>query len=65
MTKAHLIETALRHHLKALEELPSDLVIPPRISITAESMDRIADLIEHPPAPTEAMRALFPDDNNT
>ena len=62
VTKAHLIETALLHHLQALRELPADVVIPPRITVTTRSMERLAALLEQPPEPTDAMRALFSDD---
>lgn len=59
LKKGFLIETALLHHLQALRELPADVVIPPRIVITEESMRAIAELLERPPAPTPAMRKLM------
>lgn len=57
--KGHLIETALRHHLQALRELPADVIIPPRIVVTEASMRKIADLLERPPEPTPAMKRLM------
>ena len=31
ITEARLIEEALQHHLQALREIPSDLVVPSRL----------------------------------
>jgi hypothetical protein len=59
--KAHLIETALLHHLHALEEIPSDVIIPPLLKVSAESGEKLIDCILNPPPPTEAMRALWDD----
>lgn len=59
VTKAHLLESALLHHLQALRELPADVVIPPRITVTARSLEQIASLMENPAPPTEEMLALF------
>lgn len=57
--KGHLVEEALLHHLKALKELPSDLVIPPRLTITEKSLRRVLARIRKPGRPTAAMRALM------
>lgn len=58
MKKAALIEQALLHHLQALSELPADVIIPARVVVAPESLDKIAELVASPPPPTEAMRAL-------
>ena len=50
---------ALLHHMNALEELPPDIVIPPRVVVTKESFAKIEELIKHPPKPTQAMRDLM------
>ena len=57
--KSFLIESALLHHLQALQELPADIIIPPEIVVTAESGQLILDQLENPPEPTAAMMALF------
>ena len=57
--KAHLVEEALLHHLQALRELPSDLVIPPRVVVSREDGEAILERIERPRKPTKAMRELF------
>ena len=61
LKKAFLIETALLHHLNVLDEIPLDIVIPPRILITKESGEKVLESIQNPPEPTEAMKALFDD----
>jgi len=57
--KAHLVEEALLHHLQALRELPSDLVIPPRVVVGLDDGEAIVERIERPRKPTKAMRELF------
>ncbi|MFQ5665550.1 MAG: hypothetical protein ACE5I7_03880 [Candidatus Binatia bacterium] len=59
LKKAHLIETALQHHLEALEELPADVIIPARIVVSRETGERILRRIRKPPEPTAAMKKLF------
>ncbi len=57
--KGHLVEEALLHHLQALRELPADIVIPPRITVTSESFEVITNLIKKPRKPTQALRDLI------
>lgn len=59
--KGFLIESALLHHLEALREIPSDVIIPPRIVVSKGSMEEIADLLERPSTPTEAIQKLMSD----
>jgi hypothetical protein len=54
-----LVEQALLHHLKALREIPADLIIPPRIEVTEASFAAVTELLIAPRAPTKAMRALM------
>lgn len=35
--KNHLVEEALRHHLQALRELPTDVIVHPRLVLSAKS----------------------------
>ena len=58
--KGHLVEQALLHHLQALEELPAEFIIHPRIVVsrkTGEQMLRQAAAAE----PTPALRKLMRD----
>ncbi|MEQ1826972.1 MAG: hypothetical protein ABL921_13540 [Pirellula sp.] len=57
--KSHLIETAVRHHLSALDSIPADLIIPPVIEVSKGTGNSILERIENPKPPTAAMRALF------
>jgi hypothetical protein len=59
LKKGALLEQALLHHLKALRELPADIIIPPRFELTAESLAEVTNLIGRPRRPTKAMRALM------
>ena len=58
--KGHLIEQALRHHLQALQELPADVVIHPRIVVTRKSGEKMLKQIAKA-KPTAALRALMRD----
>ena len=59
--KSHLIETAVLHHLSALDSIPADLIIPPIIEVSRTTGNIIMDRIENPKPATDAMRALFDD----
>lgn len=60
-TRAHVIEQALLQHLRALEELPPDAIVPARIVLSEESATLVRDRITRPPKPTKAMKRLFDD----
>jgi predicted DNA-binding protein len=57
--KAYLIEEALQHHLQALREIPEDLIIPARLVLSREAMERIAEQIAAEDQPTEDLKVLF------
>lgn len=57
--KGHLVEEALLHHLQALRELPADIVIPPRVVVTGESVEAVARMVEKPRKPKKALRDLM------
>ncbi len=59
MKKAAVVERALLHHFQALNELPSDVVIPPRLLISSAAFERIVERLEGDEEPTLAMKALF------
>ncbi len=60
--KSHLIETAILHHLAALEELPADVVVPPALVLSREAGADLIHRIERPEPPTPALKALFDAD---
>jgi hypothetical protein len=58
--KGHLVEQALLHHMQALDELPAEYVVHPRIVVsrkTGEDMVRQAGSGD----PTPALRKLMRD----
>jgi hypothetical protein len=58
--KGHLVEQALRHHLQALQELPADVIVHPKLVVTRKSGEAILKEIEKA-KPTKALRALLRD----
>lgn len=59
LKKGHVIEEALLHYLHALQELPSDLILPSRVVLTDTSAARVAQVLSEARAPTPAMVALM------
>lgn len=58
--KGHLIEQALRHHLQALQELPADVVVHPKLIVTRKSGQVILRQMEKG-KPSPALRRLLRD----
>jgi hypothetical protein len=58
--KGHLIEQALRHHLQALQEVPADVIVHPRLVVTRKSGEAILKEMEKG-KPTRALRDLMRD----
>lgn len=57
--KGHLVEQALLHHLQALDEVPAEYIIHPRIVVsreTGESILREAESADATPALRDLMR---------
>ncbi|MHC4973773.1 MAG: hypothetical protein ACYTG3_15725 [Planctomycetota bacterium] len=61
--KGHLLETALLHHLQALQELPSDILVHPRIVVSLRSAKEIQRRMEAA-GPTRALRNLMSGDDD-
>lgn len=58
--KGHMVEQALLHHLQALEELPQDVIVHPRLVVTRESFEKVTEKLEGA-EPTDALRELMRD----
>lgn len=58
--KGHLVEQALRHHLRALQELPADVLVHPKLVVTKKSGDAILKHLQKGKA-TPALRDLLRD----
>ena len=62
--KGHLIETALRYHLRALQELPADALVPARIVLTRSSFEQVVERLRSPGKPTRELRDLMRGDRD-
>jgi hypothetical protein len=56
--KGHLIEQALLHHLQALEELPAEYIVRPRLVVSRKTG---AKLLRRSKEPAPALRDLMRD----
>jgi len=55
--QSFVVEQALQHYLRALQELPLDVMVQARLVVTADSMQRVADSFDR--EPTQALRDLM------
>lgn len=60
--KAHIMEQALLHHLAAIEQLPADVIVPPRIVLRKDDFLALVEDLQADMEPTQALRDLFHDD---
>ena len=60
MKKGYLIEQALLHHLQALQELPADFVIHPKLVLSKNSGQAVLKQVRAA-KPTKALRELMRD----
>ena len=58
--KGHLVEQALQHYLVALEQLPADVVVHPRLVLTRKSGEAIIKQARTG-KPSKALRDLMRD----
>lgn len=59
LKKSFVVEQALLFFMEARRELPDEAFIPTRIVLDDEGFDRVAALLERPPAPTDKLRKLL------
>lgn len=59
LKKNFVVEQALLFFMEARRELPDDAFIPARLVLADQVFDSIVELLEHPPAPTKALRELM------
>jgi len=57
-----LLERSLLHHIQALEALPTDVIIPPRLLVSAASGRKIARLIGKRRMPATELVELMRND---
>lgn len=59
LKKGYVVEQALRFHLRALKELPADVIVPAQLVVGPDTAEHLARRMKKPRKPTPAMRALF------
>ena len=59
LKKNFVIEQALLYFMDARRDLPDEALIPTRLVLDDDSFDRVAQLIENPRPPTDALRKLM------
>lgn len=57
--KQFLIESALLHHIQALEQLPTNAIIPPRLVVSAASGRKLVELVTKRQKPTSELVELM------
>jgi hypothetical protein len=62
--KGYLIESALRYHLRALHELPADVLVPPRVVLTRSSFEQVVKRLRSPGKSTKELRDLMSGDGD-
>jgi hypothetical protein len=50
---------ALLHHLQALKEIPLDIMIPARITLSTQDMQKLVNILTNPPEPNTALLDLM------
>ena len=64
LRKAFVMEQALQYYFRALEELPEDAFLPPRLVLSNPSFNKVIDLLENPAPPTRAILELMNTNSN-
>lgn len=59
LKKNFVVEQALLYFMEARRELPDEALVPARLVVDDEVFDRLAEMVEGSPAPTEALRELM------
>ena len=65
LRKNFMMEQALLYYLRALEELPGEAFLPPRLVLSQDAFQQVVALIENPPPPTAAMLELMNGASNS
>lgn len=59
INKGYLVESALRYHLRALAELPDDVLVPPHLTLSARSFEEVAARLRSPGEPSSRLRRVM------
>lgn len=63
MKKGFLIEQAVLNYIRALNELPADILIPARVVLSEKSAVQVVKHLKRPPRPTRELRRLMADED--
>jgi uncharacterized protein (DUF1778 family) len=61
--KGFLIEQAVLDYIRALEQLPSDILVPAKIVLSDKSAKTIVAHMNRPPKPTTRLRRLMANED--
>jgi uncharacterized protein (DUF1778 family) len=59
LKKNFVVEQALLYYMEARRELPDEAFVPARLVLEDAAFDRIAELLQKPPAAAPALRELM------
>jgi uncharacterized protein (DUF1778 family) len=59
LKKNYVVEQALLYFMEARKELPDEALVPARLVLDDKAFDRLVELLDRPPAPTDALRELM------
>jgi uncharacterized protein (DUF1778 family) len=59
LKKNFVVEQALLYFMEARRELPDEALIPARIVMEDDAFEHLVELLESPPAATDALRELM------
>jgi uncharacterized protein (DUF1778 family) len=59
LKKNFVVEQALLYFMQARTQLPDEALVPTRLVLEDEVFDRVVDVLESPPPPTDALRTLM------
>jgi uncharacterized protein (DUF1778 family) len=62
LKKGRLIEDAIEAHLDALDEVPAEYIVPHRVTVDADTWQRIVADVANPAEPAPALRDLMRPD---
>lgn len=63
--KQHVVHQALQHYLQAVNELPADVIVHPRLVVSEASGKKITEALHATKSkPTKALRALMSRDDD-
>ncbi len=59
LKKGYVLEQALRHHLRALREIPEEFIIPATVVLTRDSFEGLLKQLKSRSKPTRELRKLM------